>query len=81
MQWLKVHKEWKYRYQVLSPDSPDIHKIDWAYSREPMRDGHCYEVQMNDDMLHPQIVAMLREVPRAEVEPAGEVTPEGEGNA
>jgi ribonuclease HI len=67
VQRLRIHKTWRYRYQVLSPDSPDIHKIDWAYSEAAMRDGHCYEVQMNDDTRHPQVLAVHREVPRAEM--------------
>jgi ribonuclease HI len=63
----RVQKTWKYRYQVASQDSPDLHAIDWAHSDEHMRDGHFYEVQMNDDMRHPQILGVLREVPRKEI--------------
>jgi hypothetical protein len=29
-----------------------------------MRDGHSYEVQVNDNMRHPQVVALLQEVDR-----------------
>jgi ribonuclease HI len=64
----RVQKTWKYRYQVASQDSPDLHAVDWAHSDEQMRDGHFYEVQMNDDMRHPQILGVLREVPRNEIE-------------
>jgi hypothetical protein len=45
-----------------------------------MRDGHFYEVQMNDDMRHPQILSVLREVPRSEIESSraeDEAPPEG----
>jgi ribonuclease HI len=84
----RVHKTWKYRYQVASPDSPDLHAIDWAHSDEDMRDGHFYEVQMNDDMRHPQILGVLREVPRTEIELLSrgsdlgdQATPEADGHS
>lgn len=67
VQRLRVQKTWKYRYQVASQDSPDCHAIDWIYSREHMRDGHYYEVQVNDDTRHPQVIALLREVDRNEI--------------
>jgi ribonuclease HI len=62
VQRLRVQKTWKYRYQVVSRDSSDYDAIDWAYSQGIMRDGHYYEVQMNSDMAHPQIVSTLREI-------------------
>lgn len=64
VQRLRIQKTWKYRYQVVSQDSPDRHAIDWIYSSEHMRDGHSYEVQVNDNMRHPQVVALLQEVDR-----------------
>lgn len=67
VQRLRVQKTWKYRYQVASQDSPDRHAIDWIYSSEHMRDGHYYEVQVNDDIRHPRVVALVREVNRKEV--------------
>jgi len=67
VQRLRVQKTWKYRYQVASADSRDRHAIDWIYSTEQMRDGHYYEVQLNDNMAHPQVLAVIREVPAAEV--------------
>jgi hypothetical protein len=62
VQRMTVQKTWKYRYQVVGKTSPDYHAIDWIYSQEPMRDGHYYEVQVNSDMAHPQIVSVLREI-------------------
>lgn len=67
VQRLRVQKTWKYRYQVVSPESPDVHAIDWIYSSEAMRDGHLYQVEVNDDMRHPQVLSVVREVPRNEV--------------
>ena len=67
VQRLRVQKTWKYRYQVVSQDSPDRHAIDWIFSSEHMRDGHFYEVQVNEDIRHPQVLALLREVDRKEL--------------
>ena len=62
VKWEKVQKIWNYRYQVTSKDSTDYHNIDWIYSNEQMRDGHYYEVQVNDNMGYPQVLEILREV-------------------
>lgn len=62
VQRLRVQKIWKYRYQLASKDSADHHSIDWIYSNEQMRDGHYYEVQVNDDMAYPQVLEVIREV-------------------
>lgn len=67
VQRMRVQKTWKYRYQVVSRESANLHAIDWIYSLEHMRDGHCYEVQVNDDMKHPQVLSLLREVDREEL--------------
>jgi len=67
VQRLRVQKTWKYRYQVASPENPDMRAIDWIYSSEPMRDGYFYEVVVNDDMRHPQVISVVREVPRNEL--------------
>lgn len=58
----RVQKIWQYRYQVMSKDSPDYYSTDWIYSNEQMRDGHHYEVQVNDDMGYPQVLEVIREV-------------------
>ena len=59
---LRRHKMWKYRCEVVSDDSPYYQAVDWLYSREYMRDGRSYEVQLNDDPKNPTIVEMLREL-------------------
>ena len=60
--WMKVQKVWKYRCEVVSKDSPYYQNIDWLFSKEQLRDGHYYEVQLNDDTKNPTIVDMLREL-------------------
>ncbi|MEA3193243.1 MAG: ribonuclease, partial [Betaproteobacteria bacterium] len=61
VQRMRVQKTWKYRYQVASTDSSDCNAIDWIYSNEQMRDGHFYEVRVNDNMKYPQVLEVLRE--------------------
>jgi len=67
VKWEKVEKIWQYRYQVMSKDSPDYHNTDWIYSNEQMRDGHYYEVQVNDDMGYSQVLEVIREVDAKEL--------------
>jgi hypothetical protein len=45
----------------MSTEIPDYQQIDWLYSDHQMRDGHHYEVTLNDNPKHPMIVAVLRE--------------------
>ena len=63
----RVQKIWKYRYEVVSKDRPDYHNVDWIFSNEQMRDGHYYEVQVNDDMGYPQVLKVIREVDAKEL--------------
>ncbi len=63
----RVQKIWKYRYEVVSKDRPDYHNVDWIFSNEQMRDGHYYEVQVNDDMGYPQVLEVVREVDAKEL--------------
>lgn len=67
VQRMRVQRTWKYRYQVATKESKDYQAIDWIYSVEQMRDGHFYEVQVNDDMRHPQVLAVLRELRKEEL--------------
>jgi len=59
---MRRHKLTKYRCEVVSTDSPYFQNVDWLYSKEYMRDGHCYEVQLNDNPRNPTIVELLREL-------------------
>ena len=63
---MRVQKTWKYRYQVASRDAPDYHSVDWIYSDKQMRDGHYYEVQVNDNMDHAQVLE-VREIDAKEL--------------
>jgi hypothetical protein len=49
-------------YEVISPKSPSVGKVDVAYSDTGLRDGHTYFVLMNDDVDNPRIRKMLWEI-------------------
>jgi hypothetical protein len=66
MEWMGVHRVWKYRYQVCSEDHPDFDCLDWIYSDIYLRDGHYYEVTVNDSMANPEILELVREVEKSE---------------
>ncbi len=67
VQRLRDQKIWKYRYQVASKDRPDHHNVDFIYSIEQMRDGHYYEVQVNQNMDFPQALEVVREIDAKEL--------------
>jgi ribonuclease HI len=58
---MRVQKTWQYRYEVASKDSADYRSVDWIYSDLQMRDGHHYEVQVNNNVDHPRVLE-VREV-------------------
>jgi ribonuclease HI len=58
---MRIQKVWKYRCEVIS-DGPWLDAIDWLQSAEQLRDGHFYEVVLNDNPKNPTITTLLREV-------------------
>jgi ribonuclease HI len=61
VQWMRLQKIWKYRCEVIS-NGPYLDAIDWLYSTQQLRDGHFYEVALNDNPKNPTITDLLREV-------------------
>jgi ribonuclease HI len=59
---LNVQKIWKYKYEVVSKKSSFHGNVDLAFSYLPLRDGHSYVVQMNDDTRNPRFLKCYREV-------------------
>lgn len=59
---LRVQRTTKYRCEVMSPDSPFYQRVDFLYSTEYMREGHTYDVLLNDDAKNPTIVEVIREI-------------------
>ena len=56
------HRLWKYKYEVLSPESDFFGNVDEIFSEIYMRDGHEYEVRFNDNTGNPRIVEVLRDL-------------------
>jgi len=56
------HRLWKYKYEVLSKDSKYCGSVDEIFSEIAIRDGHQYEVRVNDNTKNPRIVELVREL-------------------
>lgn len=56
------HQFWKYKYEVLSSESEFCGNLDEIFSEEYLRDGHEYEVVLNDNTANPRIVDVIREL-------------------
>lgn len=63
---LRLQRLWKYRYEVMSTESDDFGKVDLIFSGEHMRDGHTFEVRVNDVKANPRILEVIRELLPAE---------------
>ncbi len=59
---MKLHKIYRYRYEVMSKASPYYQNVDFATSSISMAAGHTYAVRLNDDPKNPQIVKVFREI-------------------
>jgi ribonuclease HI len=58
------HRLWKYKYEVLSMETESYGNVDEVFSEIPLRDGHHYEVRMNDSTANPRILELVREIER-----------------
>lgn len=58
------HRLWKYKYEVLSTESPYDGNVDDIFSKIALRDGHHYVVKVNESTKNPTIVAMVCELDR-----------------
>lgn len=56
------HRLWKYKYEVLSKDSKYYGNVDEIFSEIPLRDGHKYEVRVNENTQNPRIVELVSEL-------------------
>jgi ribonuclease HI len=65
VQWMKTQGVWKYRYEIMSRESADFGKVDLIFSSEHMRDGHTFEVEVNDNTKHPRVIKVIREIEKA----------------
>jgi ribonuclease HI len=62
VEYLRVQRCWKYKYEVMSKESPYFGNVDIAYSDVALRDGHTYFVLMNNDTGNPRVRKLIREV-------------------
>lgn len=62
------HRLWKYKYEVLSKDSKYCGNVDEIFSEIALRDGHQYEVRVNNETRNPRIVELVCEL-REEASP------------
>ena len=56
------HRLWKYKYEVLSTESGFCGNVDEIFSEIHLRDGHEYEVRLNEKTENPRIVELIREL-------------------
>jgi len=61
---MPTQKMWAYRCEVISTDSEFYGCIQEIFSVEYMRDGHHYDVVLNNNDKNPTIVEVLRELER-----------------
>ena len=61
-EYLRPQHCYKYKYEVISKDSPHYRKVDLAYSDILLRAGHTYYVRFNDDSRNPRVLKLFREV-------------------
>ncbi|MCD6600047.1 MAG: hypothetical protein J7L19_05725 [Dehalococcoidia bacterium] len=63
---LKTQRLYKYKYEVVSEDSPYFGNIDIVYAERKikLRATHCYLVKFNDNPNNPRIVEVIEELPK-----------------
>jgi RNase H-like protein len=62
-EYLREHRLYRHRYEVMSRKSPYRGNVDFAVSSDPrLAPNHSYYVTMNRDSGNPQIVKLIREI-------------------
>jgi hypothetical protein len=63
---IKAQKLFKYKYEVISEDSPYFGNIDIVYAERKimLRAAHCYSVKFNDNPNNPRILEVIEELPK-----------------
>ena len=68
-EYLRTQKIWKYKYEVISPESTFYKKVDIIYYKEVLRTGHSYSVSFNTNNDFPQITNVLCEIEKKDLIP------------
>ncbi len=63
-EYLRLQKCYKFKYEVISKNSPHYRKVDLAYSKLMLNAGHCYSVRFNDNPKNPTIIKVFKELPK-----------------
>lgn len=58
-EYLRLQRCWRYKYEVMSEDSPYFEKVDFVFSDEPLRHRHIYAVLLNDNAKYPRIEEVI----------------------
>lgn len=59
---LPLQKLWKYKYEVISRNSPYRGHVDIIFSHDWLSSGHTYYVRLNSDTRNPRIEKVFREI-------------------
>lgn len=75
---LNVQKLWRCTYEVVSPDSPFVGRVDVVFTDEDKRldAGHTYDVRFNQDNANPRIMQVFGEILPAEEGDSEEPAPD-----
>lgn len=57
--FLTVQRCWRYKYEVMSADSPYFENVDFVFSGQVLRHSYVYRVRLNEDPKYPQIAEVL----------------------
>jgi len=63
-EYLRLSQYFKFKYEVISKNSPHFGRIDFAYSKIMLDAGHCYSIRFNDNPKNPTIMKMFKELPK-----------------
>ncbi len=61
-EWIKSHKEYKYRFEVLSKKSRYFGNMDFVWHKDNMRAGHIFDVILMDGLNYCRIKKIIKEV-------------------
>lgn len=64
--WMREQKVWRYKYEVLSSDSPYTGKVDIIFSEILLRAHHSYRVRVCSNQRNPRILELIEEIGQAE---------------
>lgn len=61
-EWVKSHKEYKYRFEVLSKKSKYFGNMDFVWHKENMRVGHTFDVMLMSGLSYCRIKKIIKEI-------------------